>query len=64
MGAVEHTCVYFGVRLGCGKGGWVQVSNYVCMMSHRSWSGGSAVCAVEVWVDDCGGGVENIFLLA
>jgi len=34
----------------------------VCM-TRRRWGGSYAVCAVEGLVGDCGGGVENIFLL-
>ena len=33
--------------------------NHLCMS--RCWGDGSALCAVEGWVGDCGGGVENIF---
>jgi hypothetical protein len=48
--------------VGVWEGGWVQVSNYVCV-SRRWWGGGSALCAVEGWVGDCCGGVGNIFFL-
>jgi len=44
-----------------GRGGGTGI-NYMCM-SHRWWGGGFAVCAVEGWVGDCCGGVENIFFL-
>jgi len=64
--------VIFGLLRGvlegrCGRGlwegRWVQVSNYNVCMSCRWWGGGSAQCAVEGWVGDCGGGVESIFFL-
>jgi len=59
---VGHRCVYLGVRWGVREGEWVQVSNYVCM-TRGCWGGRSAVCAVEGWVGDCGGGVKNFFFL-
>jgi len=62
VGVVGRRCVYLGVRWGVREGEWVQVSNYVCM-TRRCWGGRSAVCAVEGWVGDCGGGVENFFFL-
>ena len=40
--------------------GWVQVWNYNVCVTCRCWGGTSSVCAVEDWVGDCGGGVENI----
>ena len=43
-------------------GVWVQVSTYMCMF-RCCWGGGPALCAVEGWVGECGGGVENIFFL-
>ena len=49
--------------MGVWEGEWVQVSNYNVCMSRLCWGGGSALCAVEGWVGDCGGGVENIFFL-
>ena len=49
---------------GVREGEWVQVSNYNVCMTRRCWVGRAALCAVEGWVGDCGGGVENIFLLA
>jgi len=54
-------CILWG-QVGVWEGGWVQVSNYMCV-SHCRWGGGSALCAVEGWVGDCCGGVENIFFL-
>ena len=45
------------------EGEWVQVLNYnVCMTPHCC-GGSSALCAVEGWVGDCGGGVQNNFFL-
>jgi len=49
--------------VGVREGEWVQVSNYNVCMTRCCWGGRSAVCAVEGWVGDCGGGVESIFLL-
>jgi len=49
-------------QVGVREGEWVQVSNYVCM-TRRCLGGRSAVCAVEGWLGDCCGGVENIFFL-
>jgi len=45
------------------KAEWVQVPNYKVCMTRRCWGGRSAPCAVEGWLGDCGGGVENIFFL-
>ena len=57
-------CVNFGVRLGCENRGEVQVSDYSVCVSRHWCGGGTALCAVEVWVGGCCDGVENIFLLA
>ena len=55
-------CILRGL-VGVREGEWVQVLNYnVCMTPHCC-GGSSALCAVEGWVGDCGGGVENIFFL-
>ena len=55
-------CILWG-QVGVREGKWVQVPNYNVCMSRRCWGGGSALCAVEGWVGDCGSGVENIFFL-
>ena len=55
-------CILWG-QVGVWEGEWVQVSNYNVCMSRCCWGGGSALCVVEGWVGDCGGGVENIFFL-
>jgi len=47
------------------KGEWVQVTNYKVCMIRRCWGGRFVHSAVDGWLGDCGGGVENIsFLLA
>jgi len=56
-------CILRG-QVGVRGGEWVQVTNYNMCMTRHCWGGRSALCAVEGWVGDCGGGVENIFLLA
>ena len=45
------------------EGDWVQVTNYKVCMTCRCWGGSSAPCAVEGWLDDCGGGVKKNLLL-
>jgi len=55
-------CILWG-QVGVWEGEWVQVLNYNVCMSRRCWGSGSALFAVEGWVGDCGGGVENIFFL-
>ena len=50
-------------QLGVREGEWVQVSNNNVCMTRRCWGGSSAPFAVEGWLGDCGGGVENIFFL-
>jgi len=49
--------------VGVREGEWVQVLNYNVCMTRHCWGGISALCAVEGWVGDCGGGVEKIFFL-
>jgi len=41
------------------EGEWVQISNYNMCMSPSWRGGGSALCALEGWVGDCGGGLGN-----
>jgi len=50
-------------QVGEWGGGWVQVLNCNVCMSRHWWGVGSALCAVEGWVGDCCGGVEDIFFL-
>ena len=62
MVAVGRRCVYLGVRWGWGMGSGYRY--WIVCMTCRCWGGSSTLCAVEGWVLDCGGGVENFFLLA
>jgi len=55
-------CILRG-QVGVREGEWVQVLIYNVCMTRRWWGGRSAVCVVEGWVGDWGGGVENIFFL-
>jgi len=55
-------CILCG-QVGVWKGECVQVCNYNVCVSGRCWVLRSALCAVEGWVGDCGGGVENVFFL-
>jgi len=48
-------CIQGGEGRGVGTGTELQ------RVRVSSLLGRSAVCAVEGWVGDCGGGVENIF---
>ena len=55
-------CIIRG-QVGVREGEWLQVPNYNVCMTGRCWGRRSALCAVEGWVGDGGGGVENIFFL-